>query len=694
MILFIFAWLCFCFGFAGGCNVLDLLPNHYRVYSCTKSGTVSFSREISARVLVVGPGGNGGSGKYGCVEGGGGGGAGQFLEAFAVNFKAGVPYTVTVDSKSSSIQSGSNTYTAIKGGDGADANSNAGTGASGGGGNGCFGNRDGGTSLVGILNHKRGNSGGAGVKEGPGGGGGGAGGAGFIGSSTSDGDGGVGKQWSVNGVYYAAGGGGGYSRFNAESGEGGSSIGGNGGTTRCASGSNAAANTGSGGGGGGGDCGSGSPSPGGSGSSGIVLIAFIECQAGYYAQAESCSQCPAGKSSSYGDNICSICSAGKYSSAGAAQCSDCVAGKFSNSEGSATCSDCGTGRFSYVAASSCKNCPENTYIQSIGGPEACKTCPDGTFSVAGSKACATCQDGYYSISGEKCQWCGAIGNPTLAFDEDYRWVGGPTRQECRCEPGFSQSSNCLMNECGTNADIPGMSLGSLLMNSDIQLRTYSDTLGAFAKNPMTQDQKDRLSAAYGYLYNLLAIDVDVDGDSNITRSEVMDALRFRQVSIANSDSIPLWCRKAVAGNCLNLDVVQVQVKDIYSDALKNFNESVKHTFDGSGVAALSQFTATYPRSSWSKDTCQKYDQSISSKPLRVSWTLSPPQSTSINLVCAFVMSSSSPEYSKTDEFTVRDEQSFMDYSTISSYKRMYCVRVVTESAESVECIPGISYVSY
>jgi hypothetical protein len=183
------------------------------------------------------------------------------------------------------------------------------------------------------------------------------------------------------------------------------------------------------------------------------------------------------------------------------------------------------------------------------------------------------------MSGFDCQWCGAMDDPSRAVDSKFRWSGGPTKLQCHCVPGYSRSSNCEINQCGTNMDIPEMSLGSLLMNSDVQLRAYSSSMGPFAEAPTDQDQQDQLHAAYGYLYNLLAIDVDVDGDSNITRSEMKNALRFRQVSIANWDSIPVWCKTAVAGNCLNKDVVQV--KDIYSDAVRNFQSSSKNTFDGS-----------------------------------------------------------------------------------------------------------------
>ena len=172
----------------------------------------------------------------------------------------------------------------------------------------------GGTSLGGV-----GNAGGTGLREIVGGGGGGAG-----GSGDSNGQGGAGKQWSINSVYYAGGGGGGRSG-SGQYGLGGSSIGGASSSSFCASGGNAISNTGSGGGGGAACCcGAVSSSSGGSGSAGIVLIAFVQCNAGYglaVSTDTSCTQFSAGTfSPTFGTNTCSSCPAGQYSSAGSASC--------------------------------------------------------------------------------------------------------------------------------------------------------------------------------------------------------------------------------------------------------------------------------------------------------------------------------------------------------------------------------------
>lgn len=308
------------------CNSQRL--NNYTIYSCTSSGMLYLTQNIvAAQVLVVGGGGGGGGVCTYCSEGGGGGGAGGYVLRSQVTFNAGVQYTVTVGvgggygqkGSASSITSESGTYIAYGGGEGASAFNEGGLGASGGGGNGSGGHHKGGTAT-------QGNSGGFGYTYGPGGGGGGSGSAGL-----SVGSGGVGSQWSINRKFYAAGGGGGINCGSNNAavlyGLGGSSIGGNGATgftkSDVTTGGDAMASTGSGGGGG--SCGSHGQlnTLGGSGSAGIILIAFIQCNAGYWLARltdTSCSPCRAGTFSFFGDNSCTACPDGQFSSSGSASC--------------------------------------------------------------------------------------------------------------------------------------------------------------------------------------------------------------------------------------------------------------------------------------------------------------------------------------------------------------------------------------
>jgi hypothetical protein len=81
-----------------------------------------------------------------------------------------------------------------------------------------------------------------------------------------------------------------------------------------------------------------------------------------------------------------------------------------------------------------------------------------------------------------------------------------------------------------------------------------------------------------YLFNLLRVDVDVNGDGTITRAEVMTALSNRLVYSSGMTNLKLWCRFAsVSADCFT---DSVQLNDIYADAMLNFNST--QTFDGSG----------------------------------------------------------------------------------------------------------------
>ncbi len=317
----------------------------YGIFSCTTSGSISFARTTYARLLVVGGGGGGGGGTSGCGEGGGGGGAGGYLEITSAQFNPGVQYSLTIGGGGASDKSGSttsittlaSTYSAIGGGKGASSKLSGGDGASGGGGNGCESSHSGGSATGG------GNAGGKGNTHGTGGGGGGAGGAGTVGGTSvnENGSGGAGKQWYD--VFYAAGGGGG-GRSGTEYGKGGSSIGGNGGDKTGVSGKDALQNTGSGGGGGGGS----GQSSGGSGASGVVMMAFVYCKAGYWHAQPT-------------DAVCTICPAGKYSSAGSGSCSECPAGSFAASSGSVSCDGCLAGYLSTAGSTSCSQCVPGSY---------------------------------------------------------------------------------------------------------------------------------------------------------------------------------------------------------------------------------------------------------------------------------------------------------------------------------------------
>jgi len=272
------------------------------LYTFTSTGSISFSGNVSAQVLIVGGGGGGGTG-YAKQEGAGGGGGGG-VGFGTLNFQGNQIYTVTVGNggnggigaalianliygksggNSSIVGSGINAV-AYGGGAGATVNSD-GSGQNGGSGGGAMsgwsrGNLNGNaTRGAGASLTYNGNSGGT-TSSASGGGGGGAGSSAVGGSSTSNnapGAGGTGYLWAVNNTRYGGGGGGGIGgtayvpssipASGASGGLGGGGTGG-GGTNVATAGT---ANTGGGGGGAYGGTGSGANS--GAGGSGVVIIA-------------------------------------------------------------------------------------------------------------------------------------------------------------------------------------------------------------------------------------------------------------------------------------------------------------------------------------------------------------------------------------------------------------------------------------
>lgn len=183
-----------------------------KIHTFNTSGTFTPTVSGNVTVQVVGAGASGGGGTSGGL-GGGGGGAGQFVPPQTYAITAGVPITVTIGAKGSSvaaltqgIDGGSTIFgsiTAIGGGKGGKGNSvtaldngtNGGNGASGGGGGGAragFGPSTAGTGTAG-------NNGGVGSANDTGNAGGGGGSSGVGTAAAQNAAGGIGTSSSISG---------------------------------------------------------------------------------------------------------------------------------------------------------------------------------------------------------------------------------------------------------------------------------------------------------------------------------------------------------------------------------------------------------------------------------------------------------------------------------------------------------------
>ena len=291
--------------------------NYNKIVTFTVSGSIAFTKPVTASVLIVGGGGGGGYGLDNREAGGAGGAGGVGVGTLI--FAAGITYNISIgrggnggiNSSLSVATSGTNTTItggsineiAYGGGFGGSMLSNSGqgggNGGSGGGSNNGWGNNTVGhtndpstTASGNIYNNTSNIASGSGTftyygnqgapGNGPGGGGGGAMSTGTqpLSGSSPGGSGGNGYTWVVNNSIYGGGGGGG-GDGTAYGGQPSGTVGGSGGTGGGAPGGsvsvygssiNGIPNTGGGGGGGWG--GNNSGQNGGNGGSGVVIIVF------------------------------------------------------------------------------------------------------------------------------------------------------------------------------------------------------------------------------------------------------------------------------------------------------------------------------------------------------------------------------------------------------------------------------------
>ena len=221
----------------------------------------------------------------------------------------------------------------------------------------------------------------------------------------------------------------------------------------------------------------------------------------------------------------------------------------------------------------CVPCPAGTFSGTSGATGSCAPCPQGESNHMTIEVFTMPCIGSFSASGASlCSLCQSIvpGVSATTLIPYYYWTSplGAIQQECTCAIGYT-GTNCEFSMC--SAYLPGASLGSLLFQADTKLRQFSANASAYSMLDVSM-----------YLYNLLQVGVDTNGDGNITRVEMMVALGNRLIYSPGMPALNLWCQTATFGsNCYNQlgDVVPVQT--IFSDALMNFNLS--NSFDGSGM---------------------------------------------------------------------------------------------------------------
>ena len=416
----------------GGTVFSDLTG--YKVHSFTASGTITFTQDTVADVLVVGGGGGGGK------DAGGGGGAGAVLFYEKYKFSAAFgSYSITVGAgapaktdtagigSTGSDSSIASIFVAKGGGGGRNlACAAGGNGGSGGGAGACSGST---VYIGGVVSSSTipnggyvyGTTGGAGYSStatfdswANSGGGGGATTKGGDATSSSPGSAGLGilsvtysgssstlvslfgtaySSVAVSNVIAGGGGGGGFDYGSATiSGGTGGGGAGNDCSGSCA-GVAATVNTGSGGGGGGGGS-----SNGGAGGSGLVLIRYSLCQT-----------CPTGSTYTGGTCVSSACNAGYYMSS--STCTLCPAGTYRASTGATALSDCSTCKACSTSGTTSGSCTTGSTSDPItcvcnagyyGDGQLCTGCTAGKYRASTGATvvadCTDCNAGFYSAS--------------------------------------------------------------------------------------------------------------------------------------------------------------------------------------------------------------------------------------------------------------------------------------------------------
>ena len=206
----------------------------------------------------------------------------------------------------------------------------------------------------------------------------------------------------------------------------------------------------------------------------------------------------------------------------------------------------------------------------------------------------------------------------------------------------------------------------MFVQSDANLRQYSLNFNKTST---------QISNAKIYLETLLTTQVDLNGDGNITTTEMLQALSYR--SISNIPTMNLWCRSSVPGStCYTTTPNVVETAAMFNDMVNNFLTSSQHTFDGSGNLLVSSMTSTFPNTSWSDSQCQQNNLIFNSN-ARVlsSWNLA--TTFPVSRVCGYVNANLSSAF-VSSTYILSGTQTFFSDVYIGmrqNYKRIYCISV-------------------
>ena len=175
--------------------------------------------------------------------------------------------------------------------------------------------------------------------------------------------------------------------------------------------------------------------------------------------------------------------------------------------------------------------------------------------------------------------------------------------------------------------------------------------------------------------NLLSVQVDLNGDGNITTLEMLQALSYR--SISSIPTIQLWCETAVRGSvCYDpVDPGYIETSVIFDDMVNNFLTSSQHTFDGSGNTLVASMASTFPNASWPDSQCQQSNLIFhSNTQVLTNWALL--NTFPVLRVCGYVNANLSAAFTTTNILSGSQTYYTDNYvGARQNYKRIYCIAV-------------------
>ena len=300
--------------------------------------------------------------------------------------------------------------------------------------------------------------------------------------------------------------------------------------------------------------------------------------------------------------------------------------------------------------------------------------------------CVTCSSGYFSTSGAvSCALCATMSSSYATNTLPTHWVGGPLKSQCKCTVGWT-GDNCEYNRCSKYTQ--GLSLGAMLFFSDPRIRQYSINFNS--------SNIEQMKAVKSYVSTLLKTSVDINGDGNITVTEMTDALKYRSVWSSSMSNLPLWCRSATCN--IDKTSILIETKKLYNDAINNFLTSPKHTFDGSGIPIITSLSSTYPSPTWTDAQCRSCNPRWFPKTYQrvmTTWNwISDSAKATATRVCGYSNGLFNPAFVTTSVLS-GTQTSFRDNVDVSEnnlFKRVYCISVDYSEQTDYECAVGLFYV--